>query len=760
MTYLLLIVTAGLVSYFALKALAFWAGRLPEARAWDPQTHDKMTCYSLELLQQTPQKTLLGWVLEKGRASGTEGEIIKMLQLELRRGSIEEDMNSHMVNAIRSVSRSADFLLALPIVGWKISLVMYLSKRIAVRALENMESLEGANGAYHFYNPFSENSVKGLSEPLWVALLVKNIPGSGCNRPMPSAMDRAFETGRTWTLDNEGRNYSLQEASRYYWLGHQHLSFYAMGRIIHLLQDMAVPAHVRDDSHLGIPMVEPSDPLEKHAAEEDWEWGEAGDAEKWSFKPERAFTRHRGFIHQAKSLWNSERQHARGAMREVFSELAAWTYLAFYSYGTIPGNADSHDPNNTDREPFRRTGPVDWRKCAPNVEILWTLLARFERCGHRIYEKWPWSIAPKANFNPQDSLELLRLVLEKKTKNSGDIQTFLEHVGALDSDISFIGPDRIRDSGAMDLLSPRTPEHLLHLEEREWFVNYRFWKDWLKPVYDRLSGTLLPAARNMPGASAQEVMKAWIDSCDPDSLVEIFRGRQEKDKSSYFSLDPFYPHGPCCLSPDIIQRQYQTVFPKAVLYGAFLMANWFEYLFRPGQGLGLGVWSNRNAADANSVPRVEVLQEIKDSQEVEAQLERDQVAFTLGLNHHLPVDLDMTLEVTLEIGEERAVDEVLQIIPTLTEVRGDNAGNAKTLDRMEVGRNRTKASNVVGEAAPYNRDLFKSFKLPFTGGPRGGIRREQEESAYSSLQVEQVPWKGGTQYNNSYLLRLDFSLAD
>ena len=108
--------------------LFYWGRRIPVAWAWYPQTHEKITCFAMDLLKAQQRPTLLAWVL---RQAGLKmGVWVNALQM--RRGSIEEDMNS---SVFIEVPEPTD-----------------LTTRPVDRS--------GANGGYHFYNPVSKKGTQ------------------------------------------------------------------------------------------------------------------------------------------------------------------------------------------------------------------------------------------------------------------------------------------------------------------------------------------------------------------------------------------------------------------------------------------------------------------------------------------------------------------------------------------------------------------------------------------------------------------------
>ena len=76
---------------------------VPIVHAWNPDTHDKITCYALELLRTEEKPSLLGWVIQQWREDLSIHKLVFRDHgfLQLRRGSIDEDMNSDLMVSLR-----------------------------------------------------------------------------------------------------------------------------------------------------------------------------------------------------------------------------------------------------------------------------------------------------------------------------------------------------------------------------------------------------------------------------------------------------------------------------------------------------------------------------------------------------------------------------------------------------------------------------------------------------------------------------------
>lgn len=76
-----------------------------------------------------------------------------------------------------------------------------------------------------------------------------------------------YRTAKDWALvDSEWNQYSWNEVIRYYAEGNEREAFLGLGHILHLLEDMGVPDHTRNDQHL--PFL--SEEQGGHSPYEDW----------------------------------------------------------------------------------------------------------------------------------------------------------------------------------------------------------------------------------------------------------------------------------------------------------------------------------------------------------------------------------------------------------------------------------------------------------------------------------------------------------
>lgn len=721
----------GVAAALAFALVVRWARSIPAARAWYPETHDKITCHALDVLHQTDRKTLFGWVLSKLRDKRTEA--IEHVEWQLRRGSIDEDMYSHTLNVLTKLGTLASVALGL-LPGASIAgrAGMLALKELAKRGLYGIEALEGANGGYHFYNPFSRNSVKGLSEPVWVAVAINALSLGDTSRPMPSAVDRAFQTGGAWKFDNENRNYTYDDASRYFRDGYAHLAFYTMGRVGHLLHDMAVPSHVRDDSHFGIPYVEGSDPLEYYAGGVDWTGDpHAPGSVRWGFDPNRIYSpAGSATFADAFSDYPGARTANRGKAQELFEELARWAHATYYSYGTIPGNADSHDPNDTDVAPLARSGAVDWTKCQPSPEAMRQALERIAFNARKTYELRPgFLLPPKVNHTAL--LGTLTGALTGAATSSAALLEFVETLRTLifdiartEIDLGYTQPERLTV-----LIDRRTGENFLTPEERAWRTSWF----WLQDVYPAIDPPLVDAARALGGSPVEAVMKAWIDAADQQVMFRLFDGF----------------HGPCDLDAGEIQQQYAATVRNSIVSNACLLANWFESMYSPANGpRGVGIWRNRDTQNTGDHPELLAVEPLTNGCGTHVA----NVA-TIGVTNHFPVAMDLMFEFELVDDEEDEADEAEEIEleldwgqlgpflanspaiaaegePPKTFWRHASAGS------LRLSKDNPKQSLTLS-AEMYNRSALERLALP----RQGAIARNAEAERLKPLNL--TPGAGG-----------------
>jgi len=699
---MLTVIAAFLMSIVLLRRFLRWCHAIPDAHAWDPNSHEKMASYALDLLADRttdPKTTLLGWVLQVSRES--EPNFRSSLELQIRRGSIEEDMNSFLLTHLFYV-------------------------------ISGKDTVEGANGGYHFFNPKRPTMEAGLTDStFWLMLL--GSWASGCPTPMPSAVVRAYappdmgpDQDRTWHLDTESRNYSVGDAVNYGRLGYSHLACYAIGRVCHLLQDMTVPAHVRDDAHPGGWTQEigtdPSDPLEVYADPHD-KAADPGIWHRWSFDPQREYALDNKIYPGGQSKWKEKRDQYGGIGESLFKDLALDTYNAHYSYNTIPGNGNSHNPDDTAIRPWLGEGsdgndgalrlrygagitpyPLEralhWTKCAPSSDGVYGVLLRFLYDAERIcvekamvlglsgsglsalgQDLVPDSpeVEPLRRF--QDSARVLRQVLlpVQRQKLFADIDIVDERFrkdqeGNIIGICPQFGLDTAKLRSALLSILELCHHSEVAVQDSDRSVAY------LVRAH-QLDLTLLAEH-----AGLEKKDGAWALGPDPGDINVILKGwidghpAPAELAAAFSNDDPFYRlgdtdapqanlNGPYCLTRQIIEDQWKECQTRAVAYTAILLSNWFEALFadppdragmvfhQPGK-LALGLWLNKDAGDDKAQPEFSCVAraEVGPAGWIPATPLTAQKAATLGLSNGLPVPIDLGLEIELM---EEGTDEDL-----------------------------------------------------------------------------------------------------
>jgi len=786
---------------------------VPVALGWNPESHDKITCYALETLKHEDRPTLLGWVIQQdeGRQGSASGVFHRHAFLQLRRGVIDEDMNSDILVALQPTWERLERIFRadeeLP-GGAGVSALdrrllqgadpdAYWSEWIARGLTKPLTRLfavdvEGTNGGYHYHNPFSRNEVKGLSDPVEIALHLKTAHDiqlmRGISRPMPSATSRAFEesTPPGWWMDREIRNYTLNDATRYYALGYTHMAFYAAGRVAHLLHDMAVPAHVRDDAHFGM-RGSPADPLEYFAAQEDWKahFGESwfdpsgyphGTFIRWKFDAERVWdpTIQRHHLEDARRQYETGKQPFLEpeslSFERFFDSLSRETHTRHYSQGTIPGNADSHNPNNTDeRLPWVSDSPPDFTKCKPSIGALFEVFDILHVLAERVIGQAQnmESLAELANMSREQIAgspaqlpshrpihtawlkqhmthqehcqQIATIVRGFRQGSQPNVSEILDHLGEVDRLLAEmkgvpLPANMVRStpdltSGVLDggyyTGGVLTEDDARRFADRKEGIGDTI--DSYRQRYNCLAPTLLSQSLMDRSLSLPEALEQWI-SQHPNrrQLAQAFRGT----------------HGPCCLINDreafkgesednlaLIRRQYDACESSAIAHTALFLARWFEALYSASPHLGITLWPNEDAPDARALPRLEATRaEIRNEEEVML----SEPLFTLGIGNNLPGEID--LDVSLLPLEPAAVDDSYAFAQ---EVFEDGIPIEATVDHVEGGRHSLresiKASISITDPRsavipvpglqPHTGPALDGLQLP----SRGGMLREQEE---------------------------------
>jgi hypothetical protein len=651
------------------------ARKIPTAYAWDPNSHDKMTLFALNLLEQEEKKTLLGWVLHLSRHDPV-GKLFKHgIESQIRRGSVEEDMNSYLLTRV-------------------------------TYSHGGLDTLEGANGGYHFFNP-KRTDGQGLTDPTFFLTLLGKI-ASCCASPMPSAVERAFISSVTnikdagwegwaaskygetpsssWHLDNEYRNYSVQNASSYYRLGYSHLGFYAIGRIAHLLQDMAVPAHVRDDAHPGGAVekagFDPSDPLEQYADLQDKAVAESEThLHKWAFDPDRLYDSSQSPIFSAsQGIWLALSEELSAPTPELFKRLSGITYDNHYSYNTIPGNANSHNPDQTAIKPLVRTDKVDWQKCSPSSDGLLEVFREFLSEAQTICLELAKDIRNLGNPSDWDRPKAVKY------------QGLMAKIPALSDPIKSV---KLRTWKYQDIVGLGPKYHFPAPSLPAMISGLDGLYNEIRPIGDELGSIIHRTAQSfvnryelmdLPGLLAafekaesprppeadrdhrtEAIIRNWIDAFpDHQVLCKIFDVRVMPWSSLFQEIKN---NGPCCLSEELIREQWLRTQPYGVGFTAILLSSWFERQFHTMGGHGLVTWQNKDAGDSQTKPVIEPL-----AGELNSSAMTADKAATIGMAHRLPLALDLAVEITLlEEGTDTEVwEEGVELELTWGRSRTDN----------------------------------------------------------------------------------------
>lgn len=749
-----------------------WVWGIPRAYAWDPNSHDKMTTYSLALLESSEPKSLFGWVL--GKAKQAKYSSKQYIEDQIRRGSIEEDMNSYIL--INSSTLG----------------------------------LDGTNGSYHFYNPIDG---EGLSDSDNLTNIAATV--TYCDTVMPSALQRAAsldesldkgfyfsqgEENMSWHFDRELRNYTVVDGVRYFVRGYQHLGFYAIGRIVHLLQDMAVPAHVRNDSHSG-KAGDPKDPLEQFADEAD------GNKKDWTFSAERVYSpAGKNVFNKAREIWNAERHGYYNQTAGLFKSLSGWTYENFYSVNTIPGNYDSHNPEKVRERPF--LAQKDLGKCHPATFQLALLLNSFGKGVDANVSQ----ILPQC-FSTRRSDEILAHVTvlkECKTRSNRCI------INEDCNDFSISEKRHTCEQCVIDVQSIVHSIKAITNEMDAMLATYEGYATGQIPTVAldsrmvegfRLQGEMIPrvcrqvltdygnynlaALVNGVGSGivdSNTALEHWIESFpSQQAIIDVLRNLEIIGITYNVR-----PNAPYCLNYELIHHQWITAQPQAVAFGAYLLANWFEWQYNPrrttGSVLGVGLWLNENAKEGED-PILHAVQKITMDNSVPL---KGKETVTLGVANHLPCPMDMVVEIELveedDFLKEHGVEIALnwgRLSPDWGQVAdgeflmaegaalpkkkvwtgevvqeqvGMVVGEAITKVVLSGSGGRQQVKILLEQTEPYNLGLLKGFPIPKEGSNDGGITRTEETAGILQYTLNATPGeREGRDEINTSLLRMEFS---
>ena len=567
--------------------------------------------------------------------------------------------------------------------------------------------------------------------------------------PATRGLDEGFHT-HAWHLDSEGRNYTLDDAIRYYLRGEFSGAFYSVGRVAHLLQDMGVPAHVRNDSHLGL-AGDPSDPLEQLI--------ELGDGVKgkWNFNKHRTFG-HTGIYTEAIGLSGRLLDLMYTPVETLFYNFAHMTYMGNYSYNTIPGNGNAHHPDEENFKIFKKSDVNDsefWNKCVVNEQLLWKKIKdladdaayRIQQAGYCISQVKE-SVKEELLTNPErkDLFYAFRSSFQTLRFETENILKEIDNIYGLQM------------NSISNFRSVINKEILIYDKMNTFCNNYANYdlpgkqpgkneiSDVMRSFMLKIDQLNISQFRTFAetSESVYSAARSWINSFqNEDVLIDFYKGE----------------NGPCCLSQDLLEKQSRATEPQAVVFTAALMAQWFERLFKPSTGAGLGVWLNSNPGEAkqtsgltpggyldaspvgssgdptnsdDSSPKIElkVLQRF-DSGSKSASASK---TATIGLANHLPVPIGVTIEIELvqegtdhdlwESGVEFLVKEI-EVIPEKGTVSSSPAGktfggtstrtNQQDKDTIKLSKNNKQSTITIGELYPFSamgKKLPKMEDLP------------------------------------------------
>jgi hypothetical protein len=808
----------------------------PTAHAWNPNSHDKMTSYSMGLLQISEIPTLLGWVFQNCGKNGNtfttrftpsvffcnnESRLNQTLINELRRGSIDEDMSS-------DIWRNRRVIFGIPymaITGGDSEKSVLEKIRMGIEEITNIrnrlgyasngpipshewdkinQSFEGTNGLYHFYNPtiIGENR-SGLSEPTETGnLVLKELQIECIKSVMPSALARATEErsgSNDWCLDKENRNYTINDAIKYFNIGYYHLAFYSVGRLLHLLQDMAVPAHVRNDSHgnMGDDNPEPLEYFADYMDHNEHIIPYRGDpiaydyvndentskpGPRWEYKRDSYYdsndnmeqwTRARGnlkFLLEKKRFQKYE---------DMFKNLASLTHDSDYSFGTIPGNADSHRPDSvSDKDTWFVSSFEEehFRRCRVNVDSLVDVFLLLYNEMEYIYGCYlaDYSLLMESGQEPTPDWNYEGLTRAGfRSKEFVKFGSFSEMVEHFRSVMAYLPLDQIKELyKKWKIANNSTKISIIEDFEQRWsYLN-------IDDLTKYLGDDSVFLQDNEPNQNRIDAMKKWLLS-HPDTIKLTSAFQKPPSDDLIFKPSPsrnFHKgfHGPFCLANDhdevkpekglpdkpdfdeIIRKQWIDRESDAMGYSAYFLALWFESQFHPGKDgeviRGIGIWQNQNSPKADELPPLlgELLPEVNENDSWEFCETSGLSAVTIGIVNHLPVSVDLNLDVSVSLqgsDGEKNLEDLPEFKDGLTlnvfcgqyindwvkREKPQEGKPMREITKITIKDNPGKPVELI-ELTPYNAMTLSKFPLPVdnvspfdASVPMGGIRRDLEE---------------------------------
>lgn len=118
----------------------------------------------------------------------------------------------------------------------------------------------------HFYDPIHKTGWSGSGEGDIPASAVQIISQFGLSQDKPlSAVQWANDDLQQGDYSRYEGDRTWKRALNEYVVGNKRESYIALGHVLHLLEDMAVPDHTRNDTHAALPGIDNGSPYESYA---------------------------------------------------------------------------------------------------------------------------------------------------------------------------------------------------------------------------------------------------------------------------------------------------------------------------------------------------------------------------------------------------------------------------------------------------------------------------------------------------------------
>ena len=169
----------------------------------------------------------------------------------------------------------------------------------------------------HFYDPINKVGWNGEGAGMLPAGLVRVVARLGLSQDKPiSAVDWVDDDVQQTDYSNYGGDKTWKMAIDAYISENKHDAFIALGYVLHLLEDMAVPDHTRNDTHANIVGVDEGSPYESYASQYDID-----EIKK---------------LNIAKNLFSSKLSGiSKSSIKESLSSIAEYSNKYFFSKDTI-----------------------------------------------------------------------------------------------------------------------------------------------------------------------------------------------------------------------------------------------------------------------------------------------------------------------------------------------------------------------------------------------------------------------------------------